>query len=222
MRRQLTWIRREWWETRKQWVYYARQHSCLLLQCMTTNSIESWHKSFKSQTEDRESMTQFSLADVVLHVMKIVDQWEQRDENEVIKFRTTRTVECTQYSKLALFLELMQLLIVDQLKDAMKVTDEEKSLKSELDDDLICQCLFYRSYQLFCRHIWQYHFFHDVITDRDWRRWVNMFENSDFEIYEFIIKTYVIKKIHDVIDELNKHTLKMREITTARSIRQHQ
>lgn len=163
-----------------------------------------------------------SSTSAALHVMKIADQWKKRDENEAIKFRITRIAECAQYPKLALFPEPVQLLIVDQLKNAMKTTDEEEPLKSELDDDLICQCLFYRFYQLSCRHIWQYHLFHDVITDRDWRRWVNMFEDSSFEIYESITKTYVIKKIHDVIDDLNKHTLKKREIITARSIRQDQ
>lgn len=34
-------IRREWWDTRRQWAYYARQHSCILLQCMTTNAVAS-------------------------------------------------------------------------------------------------------------------------------------------------------------------------------------
>lgn len=33
-------IEKEWMETKHQWAAYARQHSCLLLQCMTTNAVE--------------------------------------------------------------------------------------------------------------------------------------------------------------------------------------
>lgn len=44
-------IRREWWNSREKWANYARQHSCLLLQCMTTNAVESWHHSLKAHAE---------------------------------------------------------------------------------------------------------------------------------------------------------------------------
>lgn len=41
----------EWWKTRALWANYARQHSCILLQCMTTNAVESWHHSIKQHAE---------------------------------------------------------------------------------------------------------------------------------------------------------------------------
>ena len=44
-------IKREWVATKFQWANYARQHSCLLLQCMTTNAVESWHASIKKHAE---------------------------------------------------------------------------------------------------------------------------------------------------------------------------
>lgn len=44
-------IEREWLQTRAQWANYARQHSCILLQCMTTNVVESWHSSIKKHAE---------------------------------------------------------------------------------------------------------------------------------------------------------------------------
>ena len=40
-------ITKQWWDTRAMWANYARQHSCLLLQIMTTNIVESWHASLK-------------------------------------------------------------------------------------------------------------------------------------------------------------------------------
>ncbi|KAL2044765.1 hypothetical protein N7G274_002540 [Stereocaulon virgatum] len=52
-------IKTEWWIIRNLWAYYARQHSCLLLQCMTTNVVESWHHSIKTHAEGKAQMTQF-------------------------------------------------------------------------------------------------------------------------------------------------------------------
>ena len=33
-------IENEWWQTKKQWTYYVKQHSCFLLQIMTTNIVK--------------------------------------------------------------------------------------------------------------------------------------------------------------------------------------
>ena len=46
-------IEREWMQTKSQWANYARQHSCMLLQCMTTNAVESWHASIKKHAEGK-------------------------------------------------------------------------------------------------------------------------------------------------------------------------
>ena len=39
-----------------------------------------------------------------------------------------------------------------------------------------------------------------------------MFENDEFEIYESTMKKYVVKNIHEIIDESNKHLLKIKKI----------
>ena len=44
-------IDREWVQTKSKWANYARQHSCILLQCMTTNAVESWHASIKKHAD---------------------------------------------------------------------------------------------------------------------------------------------------------------------------
>ena len=44
-------IEREWVMIKSKWANYARQHSCLLLQCMTTNAVESWHASIKKHAD---------------------------------------------------------------------------------------------------------------------------------------------------------------------------
>lgn len=46
-----TYLKREWLNNEHLWANYARQHSCLLLQNMTTNAVESWHSSLKTHAE---------------------------------------------------------------------------------------------------------------------------------------------------------------------------
>ena len=41
-------IKDNWYATLSMWANYARQHFCILLQCMTTNIVESWHASLKT------------------------------------------------------------------------------------------------------------------------------------------------------------------------------
>ncbi len=44
-------LKREWLNNKKLWANYARQHSYVLLQNMTTNAVESWHSSLKTHAE---------------------------------------------------------------------------------------------------------------------------------------------------------------------------
>ena len=83
---------------------------------------------------------------------------------------------------------------------------------SELGDDLVCQCKFYRSYQLPCRHIFQFDAMNACIKQHDWTRWASMFEDSGFEIYESTIKIYAVNEIHEVIGGPARHVLEMREV----------
>ena len=39
-----------------------------------------------------------------------------------------------------------------------------------------------------------------------------MFEDSEFEIYEFIIKIYVVNEIHEIIEKSTRHMFEMKEI----------
>ena len=85
-----------------------------------------------------------------------------------------------------------------------------------LNDDIVCivlnDCLFWRKYQLFCKHIWQIHVFVDVIIIKHWIRFAWMFDDDDFEIYENITTKYVNKNMNNVIERSNKHLLKIRKI----------
>ena len=83
-----------------------------------------------------------------------------------------------------------------------------------MNDVVICFvfCVFYRQYSFFCRHMWYFHLLYDVFISHNWNRWIFMFEKNEYEIYETIIKKYVINEIYEIIDAFDKILLKVREI----------
>ena len=117
-------IKQEWWSTRRKWAYYARQHSFLLLQVMTTNAVEAWHHSLKTHAGGKEIMENFSLSWVINHVLTIDDHWEQLALDVDQLWFKTRVAECSDYLELAEFPGLVQSLIVDRLKAAKKANEE--------------------------------------------------------------------------------------------------
>ena len=118
-------IKNKWWQTRKQWAYYARQHSCLLLQIMTTNIVESWHHSVKHHAGGKETMTKWNLRGTVIHTLTIAEQWQQRANKEEELWRKTKTAECLLYPELALFPGPVQTLIAEQMHKANAATEED-------------------------------------------------------------------------------------------------
>ena len=120
-------IERSWLKTRKLWGYYARQHSCLLLQVPTTNPVEAWHHSLKMHGEGKGSILKFSLAGIASHILKIGDQWELRHHEAVLKWRAYQSAECAQYPALAKFPGPVQELIAGQIRKARDATEEGRS-----------------------------------------------------------------------------------------------
>ncbi|KAL2047152.1 hypothetical protein N7G274_001171 [Stereocaulon virgatum] len=210
--RERDYIRREWWETRQNWAYYARQHSCLLLQCMTTNAVETWHNSIKSAANGEAAMVKFSLSGCASHILRIGDQWEHRAHATAINFRTTCLPECSEEPALLKFPEPVQRLIVEQRRKGLELADEGELPKYELSDDLVCTCLFYRQYQLPCAHLWQYHTMSGVFNESHWGKWAYMFEDCGFEVYEGTTKTYQISEICNAIDGPSRQMLEVREV----------
>ena len=91
---------------------------------MTTNAVESWHRSLKAHAEGKGNMLNFSLAGIASHVLKIADQWEQRAQKEAELFRKTRIFESTEYPELLQFPGPVQQLIADQMGLATKLLSE--------------------------------------------------------------------------------------------------
>ncbi len=114
----------------------------------------------------------FSLTGTANHALRIGDQWENRAKSEETSFRTITTPECRDFPPLAKFPYPVQKLIVEQYKEAVKIIANEDEPAGELSDQLICSinCLFYRQYQLPCRHLWHYNILFDSFQEKDWTK----------------------------------------------------
>ena len=73
-------------------------------------------------------------------------------------------------------------------------------------------CLFYRQYQLLCKHLWYYCITTLLFSSTDWARLAALFEDGGFEIYEAMTKTYVENEIYNTIEGPDRGSLIMREI----------
>ena len=125
-------IQKEWVPTKRQWAYYARQHSSLLLQVPTTNPVETWHSSLKKHAEGKRAIKKFSLLGCAIHVLKIGDQWEQRAKDEMVRWRSYSRAECKDYPYLAKFPGPVQDLIVGEMRKGHDAAIEGKPKKSPL------------------------------------------------------------------------------------------
>ena len=119
-------IQKEWVPTKRQWAYYARQHSSLLLQVPGTNPVESWHASLKKHAEGKRAIKKFSLLGCATHVLKIGDRWEQRARDAMVHWRSYQRAECKDYPYLAKFPSPVQDLIVDEMKKGRNAALEGK------------------------------------------------------------------------------------------------
>lgn len=145
--------------------------------------------------------------------VRIGDQWEHMASKEEASFRTTAAPECKNYPALRQFPYPVQKLIVGQYKEAVRTIENGDEPAGEMPNELMCPvgCLFYRQYQLPCKHLWHYNIEFDLFQESDWAQWAKMFEGGGFEIYETAAKVHVDNQ-HETIKGPDRHVLEVREI----------
>lgn len=160
-------------------------------------------------------MLQFSLTGTARHVFRIGDQWRQRAQKVASKFRTTKTSWCLAWPQLVRFPGPVQQLMGEELERAGKAIEDGEDVL-DVKDKIVCPvdngCLFYRQYQLPCRHIWHQNILFDCVKDEDWDRFAFGFEEGGFEIYETTNKEWVSEGVHDAIGGPSRHLLEVREV----------
>ena len=104
--------------------------------------------------------------------------------------------------------------MMGERREGVELLEDENVDPSEIgrvDDVLHCDCRFYRKYQLPCRHIWAQHELFGVIRWEDEDRWVHMWDESGFEIYERMETCYIESAIDDDIGAPERSRLTMRD-----------
>lgn len=76
-------VQKEWAETAPAWAHYARCHSNLLLQVVTTNFLESWHSALKHQA--KQPMLTWSLCGIIQHIANIAHGYDKQAEKAAKK-----------------------------------------------------------------------------------------------------------------------------------------
>jgi len=158
------------------WAMYARNHSCLLLQSLTTNNVENYHSQIKSGRRGIALGKKNGMMAVVDTATKVDNGRLASAATAALKFRTRNLSLCNLYPKLATFPHPVQVLINEQFTAATEKFEEGQTPTEDMASPH-CGCTFYRKYFLPCRHI----FLMDLavgsfLTDERW-------EEGGFEHY---------------------------------------
>jgi hypothetical protein len=106
----------------------------------------------------------------------------------------------------------VQTLIQSELRCLSDEGELEVELR-KLNDDITCSCLFYRKWQLPCRHILlQHRTFGAVLTDEYYNQWHWKWEDSGFDMYEGMTTDYINNGIENDIGAPARRKLQVREV----------
>ena len=69
--------------------------------------------------------------------------------------------------------------------------------RHSLKNEIAYTYLFWRKYNLPCRHIFSQHLIFGYLTQKIWKHWTYAWEDADFEIYETTGVEYVNREMYD-------------------------
>lgn len=156
-------IRKEWQATEPDWVNYARCHSSILLQVLTTNPVEGWHSALKHGV--KQEMLTWSLRGIVEHVANISLKYDKRAEKDRRNWKQGHYADSVQYPGLEKLPGPIQLFIFREREEGLVLIQEGADPREFDSEETFCDCLFFRQYQLPCRHLFQV----DILTGKVFR-----------------------------------------------------
>ena len=161
---------------------------------------------------DKETRSQFSLLGCVQVVQEIALQWDARATKAELDFRSKHMSECSLRPELRQLPYPVQKLLVAELWEGQRLVELGEDIR-ELTDDvgLYCDCLFFRSYQLPCRHVFQQDMLYKLLRPEHWEAYYFMFEDCGMEVYEVHSKEYICKDIFEEAGAPARRKLAVRE-----------
>jgi len=204
-------LQREFYDTRKKWANYNREHSALLKQVTTTNANESFHKAVKRESQGgKAAMAHYSLLGCIKVVHETCCQYDARADRKEEKWFHKKLPINQRYPSLYKLPYPMQKLISKEL-DLAETKIQEGAEVRGVNDDMSCSCIFSRKYQLPCQHAFYHDNLYQLMTETHWERWIFMFDECGMEVYEGMEQVYVIKQIDEEIGAPIRTILRFRE-----------
>ena len=176
-------IRDNWLKTLPMWANYSREHSALLLQVLTTNPNEAYHRSLKALAKISKLTIRpkYSLSGIISLIAQCGERYDARANKAAYDWSRKKLSATLEHTWLDVFPYHVQLLLLDEIKEAEKLA--ESGADSSLSELGKCDCRFARSYWLPCRHVIYAFESLGEIEEPDWKDLAEQFDESGFEVY---------------------------------------
>ncbi|CAB4487086.1 unnamed protein product [Rhizophagus irregularis] len=177
-------ILRNYAKNTHQWALWARQHSPLLLQVTSTNTLESYHSELKRTTSPKHG-----LIGACNNIVALDDKKRTDSECVAYEFRTKKIsfigVDDEILTEIHKFPFPVQQMII---KEYCAVDRRLEKGKTALGlTSLNCYCVFFHRYLLPCRHIFHESLYGDakLLTPDTWDQFQRMFDETGFDVYMY-------------------------------------
>lgn len=174
--------------------------------------MESWHKVLKYSV-GKDQIVRFSLWGTAQHIEVRASVYDREARVKEINFRTKlHPLAGTELAWMKPLPHPVQDLIGDEYLVAKLAWDiGDNTYRKDLQDNLSCECFFWRSYNLPCRHIFTQNFAFGNIMQEDIDRWLLMWEDCGFEVYQGPSTKYIESGIDEDPFAPDRHRDRMRE-----------
>jgi hypothetical protein len=175
-------IRNNWLKTLPLWANYARKHSALLLQVLTTNPNKAYHRSLKALAKITKLIMRpkYSLSGIISLIAQCNAQYVSRTQKAAYNWSKKKLSAMLEHPWLDSFPYQVQLLLLEEIKGAERLA--ESGDESGITESGKCDCCFARFYWLPCKHVihaWNL----GEIDEPNWSDLAEQFDESGFEIY---------------------------------------
>jgi hypothetical protein len=145
-------------------------------------------------------MPKWSLRGMADRVVEKVSEWAERAREKERDFRTKYVTDFAELPTRRRFPYPVQQLILKELRVLEDEEDGDLVPLNNVGDETLCTCLFYRKWQLPCRHILkQEKLFRGILTDEYWYNWHRKWEESGFELYQGMTPNYMASAVDNEI-----------------------
>ena len=177
-------IQSNWLANLRMWANCSRDHSALLLQVLSTNPIEAFHRSLKSLAKLTKLVIRpkYSLSGIIGIIAQCANEYDNRAQKAAYNWSKKKLSVALEYPWLNDFPYPVQLLLLAEIRAAEELAELGKESHLSADQES-CDCRFARSYWLPCRHVIYAFEYLGLIEEPNWTEFANQFDESGFEVY---------------------------------------